>query len=648
MYNRRLKIMLAILSGAALTVVVRLIDLQAVHARQFQQRAAEWMRRPTRLLPTVRGRIVDRHGRVLAEDQPRWELRVDYAVLDPTEADRYFVNSARRRIGRRSPRDEIQDLAGQFRQRLEAMWIEVEELTGIEAGELLRRQQRICRRVHAVAEAVSKRRGIETRIEEQETFHPIVGGLNDQQAIDLRLALEQYPWAQVCVANKRIYRNGAEALCHILGILGPVTREVIDDPGNLQTDVLNRYWLDDTMGYSGVERLGERILRGQRGLVREDFHGNALERIEPQPGRDLRLTIDTDLQEAILRVLADAVESNPDARGGGASAVVLDVETRHVLALVSYPTFDPDRRTELYRDLAAQRRAAPLLARAVSATYNPGSVIKPIALAAALSTGVVSPSDKKLCTGRLFEDVDGWHCWTHWRHLPGHGWVDASDAIKKSCNVYFYKIAQDVGPDRLVDWLQRFGLGRDPGTGLIEERSGIVPTRDWREQHGRGSLRIGDARNLAIGQGDLTATPLHVANIAATVATGRWLPPTILMNDWRDRPMFILDLPEAHWRVIREGMYRAVNEPGGTAHRTVRMETIDVCGKTGSAQTGRSDRATHAWFMGYAPYRQPKLAVAVVIEHGGSGGRIAGPVARQILAKILDDRHEYLLAATRQ
>ena len=528
------------------------------------------------------------------------------------------------------------------------MWTEVEELTGVEASELLRRQQRICRRVHAVAESVSARRGIETRIEEQETFHPIVSGLSDQEAIDLRLALEQYPWAQVCVANERIYRGNAEALCHILGILGPVTRKVVKDANNLQADVLNRYWLDDTMGYSGVERLGERILRGQRGLVREDFHGNALERIGPQPGRDLRLTIDTDLQEAILHMLADAVQSNPDARGGGASAVVLDVETRHVLALVSYPTFDPDRRTELYRELAAQRRAAPLLARAVSATYNPGSVIKPIALAAALSAGVVSPSDKKLCTGRLFEDVDGWHCWTHWRNLPGHGWVDASDAIKKSCNVYFYKIAQDVGPDRLVDWLQRFGLGRDPGTGLIEERSGIAPTRDWREQHGRGRLRIGDARNLAIGQGDLTATPLHVANIAATVATGRWLPPTILMNDWRDRPMFILDVSEAHWRVIREGMYRAVNEPGGTAYRTVRMEAVEVCGKTGSAQTGRSDRATHAWFMGFAPYRQPKLAVAVVIEHGGSGGRIAGPVARQILARILDDRHEYLLAATRQ
>ncbi len=647
MYNRRLKIMLAILSAAALAVVVRLIDLQAVQASQFQQRAAEWMRRPSRLIPTVRGRIIDRNGRVLAEDQPRWELRVDYPVLDPTEADRYFINLARRRIGRRSPRDQIQRVASNLRHRLQTMWTEVEQLTGVEASELLRRQERICRRVHAVARAVSKRRGIETRIEEQETFHSIVGGLGDQEAIDLRLALEPYPWAQVCVANKRTYRGKAESLCHILGILGPVTREVIEDANNVQADVLNRYWLDDTMGYSGVERLGERILRGRRGLVREDFHGNVLERIEPQPGRDLRLTIDADLQDAILHMLADAVQSNPDARGGGASAVVLDVETRHVLALVSYPTFDPDRRTELYEELVAQKRAAPLLARAVSATYNPGSVIKPIALAAALSTGVVSPSDKKLCTGRLFEDVDGWHCWTYWRHLPGHGWVDASDAIKKSCNVYFYKIAQEVGPDRLVSWLVRFGLGRDPGTGLIEERSGIVPTRTWREQNGRGALRIGDARNLAIGQGDLTATPLHVANIAATVASGRWLPPTILMNDWRDRPMFILDVPEAKWRVIREGMYRAVNEPGGTAYRTVRMEAVEVCGKTGSAQTGRSDRGTHAWFMGYAPYRQPKLAVAVVIEHGGSGGRIAGPIAQKILSKILNDRREYLLAATR-
>jgi penicillin-binding protein 2 len=641
MFNRRLKLLLGILTAAAAALVVRLIDLQVLGAPVFQEQAAEAMLRPTRFIPAIRGQILDRYGRVLADDRPQWQLCVYYPVLADTQ--RYVTELAQSRARRGAAGPSQAELAAQILGQVQQTWDRVAQLTGVSNSSLQERQREIRQRVETIRAAVSRSAGIDVQIQEQEMLHPLVSGLDDQAAIKLRLNLQHVPWLQVQVANHRLYPN-AQAFCHLLGCLGPVPPEVAYDPVNLESDVLQQYLPDEQMGYSGIEQLGEQLLRGRRGLVREDFHGRVLERVEPQPGHPLYLTIDADLQEQILPVLAQAVETNDQARGGGAAVVVLDVHTRHVLALVSYPTFDPNRRAEAFQATTENSRAAPLLARAISATYPPGSVVKPIVLAAGLSLGLVSPSDRKLCTGTLLDGVNAWHCWTYFRNMPPHGWVDASDAIKQSCNIYFFKLGQDVNPARLTDWLQRFGLGRYPGTDLIEERAGVVPTAAWLQSNRNRSLRPGDARNLAIGQGELTATPLQIANLAATIATGRWLPPTLLANDWRDRPVTILDVSQAHWAVIREGMFRAVNEPGGTAYRTARLENLELCGKTGSAQTGQPDRATHAWFMGFAPYRNPTIAIAVVIEHGGGGGAVAAPVARRIVELTMNSPHKYLAA----
>ena len=613
MFNRRLKVLFVILSVVAVLVVGRLIDLQVARTEELRQQAAESLRRPIRLVPAVRGRILSRYGQVLACDSPQWELCVYYPALVDDE-------------------------------RAEQMWQLTRRLTGLSRDEFAKRRSKIRRRVQAIHADVSRKAGIDTKVAEERMFHPVIWGLDDQEAVALRLQLRDQPQAafgEVRVSNRRTYRQ-ADSVCHLLGTLGSVSSEVFYGPDNRQADVLKQYRLGDLMGYSGAERLGEQLLRGRRGFIRQDIHGQVVESVEPQPGDDLYLTLDLALQEQVLELLSQAVRANEGARSFGAAAVVLDVETRQVLVLASYPTFDVNRRAQMYRKLAGDRRGAPLLFRAVSGTYPPGSVAKPIVLAAALSLGVISPDQKSVCTGRLFEDVNGWHCWTHWRGMPGHGWLDASEAIKHSCNVYFYKAGQAVGAERLVEWFGRFGLGRYPGTRLVEERAGIVPTQLWLHERRGRSFRPGDSRNLAIGQGDLTTTPLQIANVAATIASGRWQAPTVLMNDRRDRPAEVLSVSKAHWAVIREGMCRVVNERGGTAYKTARLDGIEMCGKTGSAQTGRPDADTHAWFMGYAPYRRPKVAVAVLIEHGGSGGRVAGPVAKRLMQAIMDSPHGYL------
>jgi penicillin-binding protein 2 len=304
--------------------------------------------------------------------------------------------------------------------------------------------------------------------------------------------------------------------------------------------------------------------------------------------------------------------------------------------------------------------------------------------------------------------VDKWHCWTHWRGLPGHGYLAAEEAIQHSCNVYFYGLGQRINADRLTSFYHDFVLGpgdapgRPRGTGLIEERSGIIPTRDWMQTHRRRKFRPADGRNYAIGQGEIQLTPLQVANVFATIATGQYRDPTIVANDTRDRPAIPIEgVSSTAWRLTRRGLYRCVNEPGGTAYRYARLEALEICGKTGSAQcvarvvrrrftfrSGDSESGevsiiastpeaareqlglgsaakpvkreaverypppdpesgktpTHAWFAGYAPYRNPQVALAVIIEHGGSGGRTAGPVGRKVFEMLLESPRGHLNA----
>ena len=700
MFERRLKILLALLGLCGLAVAVRLGQMQIVHAQRYRQAAAAALIRPAHYVAPIRGRIVSRDGTVLAEDQPTWELRVHFGALS---ADPRYVRRLAglfRRTGRLDRNATRRASEAAVRAEMHECWEWIAQTSGATLKDLLERRQAICGRVEEVRRAVARRRDRpDIRVALQEEFHTVLGDLGESRALRIQQAMPDWPWVTVQPASRRQVRDAAP-VCHLLGRMGQVSPDDL-----LKTDAdedpLGCYLPGETRGVSGIERLAEPLLRGRRGLIERDVDGRVTRRTEPIDGRDVRLTIDLDLQRAVLARLERAVREN--ATASGAAAVVLDVATRQVLALVSCPVYDPRRWNEDYASLIADTRRCPTLFRAVAGEYPPGSIVKPISLTAGLATGRVTPHTQFECQGRGWMHQEGaFRCWTYWRPgMVGHGPVDAVQAIKHSCNVYFYHLGERVcrgtggrllGADPLCEWFGQFGLGRAPETGLIEESAGALPWSGWLfRRFGRPPV-TGDARFLAIGQGAMTLTPLQAANAAAVLATGEWISPTVLLGDGRSRPVWRLPVSDAQWEVVRRGMWAVVNERQGTAHRTARSTRIEICGKTGSAQAvcrvlgweyrfrlrsgaelsvqaptvsearrrlrlpadaGRlvarqaagwwpwsprenPTKPTHAWFIGFAPPRRPQVAVAVLIEYGGSGGKIAGPVARDVFEMLLD------------
>jgi penicillin-binding protein 2 len=351
----------------------------------------------------------------------------------------------------------------------------------------------------------------------------------------------------------------------------------------------------------------------------------------------------------------------------------------------------------------------PLRFRPVAEHYPPGSTCKAITLVGGLGEGVVTEQERIHCHGHLLaEEPDKFRCWIYNQYQTTHDAYNpvgqnAEDAIRNSCNIYFYTVGRRLGVDRICAWFTRFGLGRTQGTGLIEEASGIVPTSRWLAEHrGRDpQVRPADAWNFSIGQGEVSATPLQAANVAATVAAGRWEPVVLVRDEAGNRfgppPPPSVQFDERVLSPLRVGMWRVVNERGGTAWRTkLRRSDYEMCGKTGSAQAsrrvirkkyilrwpdGRTEEVTavsrrdalsgfgepkpeviadsihelfpptdvedpsHAWFIGYtqsaetgrgdAP-RGRVYAFSVIVEFGGSGGRVAGPVAQRIAESLLE------------
>ncbi len=718
MFRFRLKIFLLLLGVGYGVIIGRLACLQIAHADRYRREAELAKILPLEFIPFVRGDILDRRGRRIVADEPCWDICVHYGVLanDPATIRTW----ARRwlKYGRLPEGTSVQSAVESVCHEIARMWLDLAEVGGVSSWDLAQQRQAILNRVAAIRRAVLRGKGYEVDVHEQFIMHPIVEGLDDQAQVRARLALQRrdYPWLDVRSSTRRVYHD-ATALAHVVGRVGPVWREHMSNDPN-EGDLLRSYHPGETLGISGVERLCEQALRGARGKIVEDRDGHIVERRGPERGHDVRLTIDLALQKRIYDRLAGAVaETN---LGAGASAAVVHIPSRQALALVSYPAYDPNTFGQQYQRLVDDTRRIPLLSRAVGETTAPGSIVKPAILTAALSEGLVRPEDTKQCRGYLFPAYPNrWREWCpHGSRTPmRHGFVNAEEAIKNSCNIYFYQIGEQLGPELACRWLARFGFGRLPGTGLPEERDGILPTKAWIEEREGRRPYPSDGRFLGIGQGYLAITPAHAANLIATLAVGEYVP-LVLLTGQAPRPE-VLDVKPQHWRTVRNGLFRAVNEPRGTAYRYARLHSAEfaLCGKTGSAQTGprvteyavqlrradgseaeqavkanskaeaadrirtRCERAgqtieilsirarscwparsaeqtrppTHAWFVGYvqpagayvsdaateqAP--SPTIAIAVMIEFAGSGGRAAAPVARDIANMMVVDFREYL------
>ncbi|MFH1419067.1 MAG: penicillin-binding transpeptidase domain-containing protein [Planctomycetota bacterium] len=718
MFERRLKVLLILPVIFGGIIIGRLYQLQVVHGEQFADSAEAALISPKQFLPPLRGRILDRFGRVLVSDEPAHDVTVHYGVLSMDEAYLDRLASRMRHYEPQWRTTSNAELTAEVRRRIRETWTTLSEAGGEPLRTLRRRRDAICatverlrRHIHRARQANGFDEPIEKlRLKEESLYHAILRDVTPETRTRIELALAGRPFVRIEPSVRRVWADDADTLSHVLGRLGQVSAEAVrSDP--LRDDWLACYRAGDQMGVSGAERLGERMLRGKRGFEERLLDGSLNDRASPFDGLDVQLTLDLDLQRRVADILGAAVAEHPDSTGG--SCVVIDVESREILALVSLPTYTRHGLAEDFASLRDDAARIPLLFRAVQAEYQPGSILKPVALLAGFANNLVNPMETTFCSGHFIEGSDKWHCWTHWRHMPGHGNMNAEDAIKNSCNVYFYSLGQRIGAKRLTDFYRTFVRGESgegeaqQSTELIEERLGLIPTLAWMREHRKRSFRPADGRNYAIGQGEILLTPLQAANMFATLAEGHYRVPTLIANDGRLRPAIGFDgISQAAWDLVRRGVYRCVNEQGGTAQKYAQLETLEVCGKTGSAQCvpriverrytfeigepggagegGETPRRsvvaptveaaremldlprdakcvekkpvrkfplpdpkdgkvpTHAWFAGFAPYHHPTIALAVVVEYGGSGGRTAGPVGKAVFEALMESPRGYL------
>jgi len=450
------------------------------------------------------------------------------------------------------------------------------------------------------------------------------------------------------VGLSREYPHGRET-AHIVGYVGRVTEGELDNPED-QDPILKVP--EFQIGKRGIERGLEMGLRGAAGTRRIEVNavGRVIRELDRQSGAagtDLHLTLDLDLQQYAIERLGEE----------SAAAVVMDVQTGDLLAMASAPSFDPNL---FVRGISQSDYSAllnndhrPLHTKWASGMYPPGSTFKMVVGLAALEAGVIGQGESVFCNGGYQLGRRRFHCWRR----GGHGHVALNAAIAQSCDVYFYEVAKRVGIAKIAEMAHRLGLGQSFDLALPEIKAGLIPTKEWKRQNRDEPWTVGDTLNAGIGQGFVLATPLQLAVMTSRLATGRMVEPRIVRA--RDgapvavEPPPELGVSDGALRAITAGMDAVVNGGRGTARRwRIAEEAMAMAGKTGTSQVRNitaAERAQgvfrnedlpwrrrdHALFVCYAPVAAPRYAVAVVVEHGGSGSKAAAPVGRDLMMRVL-------------
>jgi penicillin-binding protein 2 len=486
-------------------------------------------------------------------------------------------------------------------------------------------------------------------------FEEVVLGKDiDWRAVVAVEARQLYlPGVNLRIRPRRSYpQNGMAA--HLLGYVGEINRQ--------QLKVLNAkgYTMGDEIGQFGLERRWEEYLRGRSGgqQVEVDALGRrvrVLHEVEDVPGHSVILTLDRDLQETAAAALQDKQ----------GAIVVLDVNNGAVLAMASTPAFDPNIfargiAAEEWRSLVADRKH-PLNNKAIHGQYPPGSTFKIVVSIAALEEGLVNPESKIFDPGFL---TVGNRRFRDWKE-HGHGWVDLHKGLVESCDVYFYQLGQRVGVDRIAQYSRLLGLGQKAGIALDDEKSGLVPDSEWKRKRFGQPWYPGETPSLAIGQGYLNVTPLQMANMMAVLANGGtlyrpWFVRRVESLDGRIiqqyEPEKIRSVPFKQETLtrVRNALRDVVSGESGTGGRA-RSPLVQIAGKTGTAQVVefkgqviKSEHLSyfsrdHAWFVAFAPFEKPEIAIAVLVEHGGHGGSAAAPLAKLVVEKYMALKEQQLV-----
>jgi penicillin-binding protein 2 len=453
------------------------------------------------------------------------------------------------------------------------------------------------------------------------------------------------PGLDVEVHPIRAYSHGLLG-AHLFGHLGEISEQ------EMGTDRFKRYNPGDYVGKSGIERYWEKELHGADGgrQIEVDAMGRFLRTVSersPTTGNSLVLTVDLALQKA--------AESAFGEQAG--AAVALDVNSGEVLAFVSNPSFDPALfagrlPVETWNKYLNDKRH-PLENKALKGQYPPGSTFKIITAIAGLEEGLVNENTTVTCTGSYKFGNRSFGCWKR----KGHGTVNLRKAIRESCDVYFYRLGEQLGVDKIASYAKKFGLGEPLGIGLESEKAGLIPTTAWKLKRFGKKWLSGETLSVAIGQGYVLTTPLQLAEMIAEVANeGTVYEPHLVKKIVSPEGKVLQEFPPTvvrrvsckaeTWQAVKKGLFAVVNEPGGTG-AVARLYEVKVAGKTGTSQVVKlRDRRgaipyqyrDHALFVAFAPYDKPEIAVAVVVEHGEHGGSAAAPIASKILRTYFEGK----------
>ncbi len=499
-------------------------------------------------------------------------------------------------------------------------------------------------------------RGIERRVERQLKALPFSAATVKQDVPDEIVAYvlersQEFAGVTVERVFLRVYPH-REIGAHLFGTVGEVTAEQLDDERYRGVD------MGDRVGQSGIESQYDRFLRGRNGAsrVQVDALGNLNRELQtrpPQPGRQLRLSVDLDVQEAGQEALASGT-------GAGAFAV-MDVKSGEVIALGSQPSYDPNIFAKVVKEkdlkrLSSEEYGKPLFNRAIQGGYPTGSTFKLVTATAAMESGVITPDTVLFDGGSLtvggvtFKNAGD----------ASYGALALRQALTVSSDVFFYQLGRDMnGGPALQKWSRRLGVGRLTGIDLPAEAEGRIPGPRWRNQLFKDKLTdrpwsVGDNINLSVGQGDIASNPLQMAVAYATIANGgRVLQPRLglRIEDAAGRALQQLEAPVARKlnidagfrQAILEGIRGAASEGGGTSTEVFSGFPVPIAGKTGTAEKGLG-RADQSWYVALAPYPDPKYVVAVTDEAGGFGADTAAPMARRILAQLFGVGEQQVVA----
>jgi len=477
------------------------------------------------------------------------------------------------------------------------------------------------------------------RFKDLPLFQPVVvkDNLSVEEVSKIKARTIEFPELIIQSEPKRYYPYKSLA-AHAIGYLQEISPEEM-------RSLYKKKEQGDLVGKTGIEREYEKKLVGEKGRILEvvDSVGRKREeisRIDPTPGEDISLTLDFQLQKKAEELL----------EGKEGAVVALKPDNGEILALASFPTFDPNKfinrfTPDEWMDLI-QSPEFPLENRAIRGLYAPGSIFKLTLALGALESKIVNEWKTFYCSGSIRLYGHPRSCWFR----GGHGSMNLYDGIKNSCNIYFYQIGKTMGISQIAHYARMLGFGEKTGVDLPGEKIGLVPDPDWKKRVRNEPWYPGETISVSIGQGPITVTPLQVAVYTACIANrGKRVSPYLYKKKslFREETDPVAIQKDTFEKVIR-GMWKSVND-GGTG-RGSRVEEFNVCGKTGSTQVVSSTTAeklgseskiikTHSWFTGFAPKDNPQIVITVLVEYGGMGGTTAAPIARKLF-NLFRENHD--------